>query len=183
LLPAIDEQGRAFIARSPFLMMATRGADGRVEVSPKGDAPGFVQLESDTSMLIPERVGNNLAFGLTHILETGAIGLNFMLPATNETFRVTGRATLHDDASLRARFGTSERPALLVIRVAVEQCYFHCARAILRSALWQPEQWGARMKVSFGDIIAPRVGGDPAMAKAMDDRLEGVMQNHLWKNP
>jgi uncharacterized protein len=182
ILPAIDPQGRAFIAGSPFLMMATRGADGRVEVSPKGDAPGFVQLDDDRTLLLPERAGNNLAFGLTHILETGAIALNFMRPATSETFRVSGTATLHDDADLLARLGTADRPALLAIRITVEHCYFHCARAVLRSKLWQPDSWSERQKVSFGAIIAPRVGGDAVMAKAMDDRIDTVMTTSLWKN-
>lgn len=182
ILPEIDAQGRAFIARSPFALMATRGTDDKVEVSPKGDAPGFVRVEDDRTLLIPERAGNNLAFGLTHILETGSIGLNFMLPGTSETFRVSGTATLHDDADLLARLGTADRPALLAIRVAVTHCYFHCARAILRSKLWQPDSWGERMKVSFGAIIAPRVGGDAAMAEAIDTRIDTVMQTSLWRN-
>lgn len=182
ILPEIDPQGRAFIARSPFLMMATCDASGTIEVSPKGDAPGFVQVEDARTLLIPERAGNNLAFGLTHILDTGSIALNFMLPGTSETFRVSGTATLHDDAALLARLGTAERPALLAIRVKVEHCYFHCARAILRSKLWQPDSWGERMKVSFGEIIAPRVGGDAALAHEIDVRVDSVMETSLWKN-
>ena len=182
LLTEIDEQGRAFIARSPFLMMATRDAKGVVDVSPKGDEPGFVRLEDDRTLLMPERVGNNLAFGLQNIIATGSIGLIFTLPGTAETFRVNGRASLHDDADLLANLGSAERPALLAIRIAVERAYFHCARSMTRAKLWQPESWGQPMKVSFGKIIAPRVGGDAAMAEQMDATVASASTTRLWRN-
>lgn len=182
LLPEIDEQGRAYIARSPFLLMATRDADGAVDVSPKGDEPGFARIEDDRTLLMPERVGNNLAFGLQNIIATGSIGLIFMLPGTSETFRVNGRASLHDDAELLTQLGSAERPALLAIRIAVERCYFHCARSIVRAKVWKPESWGAPMKVSFGSIIAPRVGGDAAMAQQMDAMVETASTTRLWRS-
>ncbi len=187
ILPALDEQGKRFIARAPFAMMATRDAAGKLEVSPKGDAPGFARIEDDRTLLIPERVGNNLAFGLQNIIATGQIALIFMLPGTSETFRVSGQAAIYDDVELLAQLGSAERPALLVIRVAIEHCYFHCARSIARAKLWQPEAWGERMRVSFGQIIAPRVGGDDALAQEtlardIDGMVESVSTTRLWKN-
>jgi uncharacterized protein len=182
ILPALDDQGRAFIGRAPMLFMATRDAAGMVEVSPKGDAPGFVVIENDRSLLIPERAGNNLAFGLQNIIATRSIGLIFMLPGTAETFRVNGTASLHDDADMLARLGSSERPALLAIRVAVERCYFHCARSFARAQIWDPESWGERMPVSLGKIIAPRVGGDAAMAAEIDASVAGAATTRLWRN-
>jgi uncharacterized protein len=182
ILPAIDQQGRRFIERSPFALMATSDAAGGLEVSPKGDAAGFAKLDDDRTLIIPERVGNNLAFGLQNILANGQIALIFMLPGTAETFRVSGRATLHDDADLLTRLSSKDRPALLAIRVSVERCYFHCARSITRAQLWRPEAWGERMRVSFGAIIAPRVGGDAAMAQDIDDRVETAITTRLWSN-
>lgn len=182
LLEAIDDQGRAFITASPFLMMATRDTEGRVEVSPKGDEPGFVRIEDDRTLLMPERTGNNLAFGLENIIATGEIALIFTRPGTSETFRVSGRATLHDDADVLARLGTRERPALLAIRIAVRRCFFHCARSMARAQLWKPETWPERMHVSFGRIIAPRVGGDTAMAEEIDRTVATAATTRLWRN-
>ena len=182
IVPALDDQGRTFIARSPFLFMATRDAAGTVDVSPKGDEPGFARIEDDTTLLLPERTGNNLAFGLQNIIATGSVGLIFMRPGTAETFRVNGRASIHDDADLLARLGTAERPALLAIRVKIERCYFHCARSVTRAKVWQPDSWDAPMKVSFGRIIAPRVGGDAKMAAEIDSMVDSAATTRLWRN-
>lgn len=152
--PALDGQARDFIARSPFLLLATRNADGSLEVSPKGDLPGFVQAEDDRTLLLPDRAGNNLAFGLTNIVREPQVGLLFLLPGTGETLRVSGTAEIFDDADLCARLSARGAPAKLAIRIAIRHAYFHCARAILRAGLWTPEAWPEAMKVSFGRILA-----------------------------
>lgn len=182
VLPRLDEQAADFVRASAFAIVSTVSKEGVVEASPKGDEPGFVRIEDDATLLMPERAGNNLAFGLQNILETGRIGMIFLKPRTGETLRVTGRAEIFDDADLREKLGSAERPALLAIRVHVERCYFHCARAMLRSKLWEPESWPAAGRVLFGRIIAPRVGGDAAMAQAIDDRIVAAYQNSLWRN-
>jgi hypothetical protein len=182
LLDHLDEQAIAFIKDSPFLLFATADAEGRLEVSPKGDLPGFVEIEDARTLLIPDRTGNNLAFGLENIIATGRAGAIFLLPATGETLRVTGRAEIYDDADLLARLGTPERPAHLAIRLHIERAYFHCARSIARAKLWKPETWGKMRKISFGRIIAPRVGGDAAMADEIDARTETAYTTRLWKN-
>ncbi len=182
ILPALDEQGRNYIQHAPFLFMATRDAAGNVDVSPKGDEAGFAHIENDQTLLLPERAGNNLAFGLQNIIATKSIGLIFMLPGTPETFRVNGTASIHDDADLLARLGTVERPALLAIRVNIERCYFHCARSFARAKIWQPDSWTTPIKVSFGRIIAPRVGGDATMAAAIDATVENAAGAQLWRN-
>jgi hypothetical protein len=182
ILPTLDEQARVFIQRSPLLFMATRDLDGVVDVSPKGDAPGFVQVEDETTLLLPERPGNNIALGLQNILATRSLGLIFVLPGTGETFRVNGIASLHDDGDLLARLGTPERPALLAIRVRITRCFFHCARAFNRGKVWNPENWDAPQKVSFGKIIAPRIGGDDAVADMIDTFVAKADTENLWKN-
>jgi uncharacterized protein len=182
ILPALDGQARAFIQRSPMLFMATRDASGNVDVSPKGDASGFAHIEDDTTLLLPERPGNNIALGLQNLLATRSIGLIFVLPGTAETFRVNGEASLHDDHDLLTRLGTQERPALLAIRVRITRCFFHCARAFNRSQLWRHESWDAPQKVSFGKIISPRIGGDDNLAAVIDTIVAKADTENLWRN-
>ncbi len=181
VLSQLDEQSADFIRASAFAIFSTVSKEGVVEASPKGDEPGFVRIENATTLLMPERPGNNLAFGLTNILETGRVGLIFLKPRTGETLRITGRAEIFDDADLREQLGTAERPALLAIRIHVERCYFHCARALLRSKLWDPDSWPPAQRILFGKIIAPRVGGDAAMAAAIDERVQTGYTTNLWK--
>ncbi len=107
---ALDDQARAFITASPFLLLATKNADGSLEISPKGDRPGFVAIEDDRTLLLPDRPGNNLAFGLTNILCDPEVGLIFLRPATGETLRVGGRATIHDDPALCERLAPAAPP-------------------------------------------------------------------------
>ena len=159
ILDALDEQSIDFLERCPFALVGTTAADGTVEVSPKGDEPGFIRVEDPRTLVIPERVGNNLAFGLGNILDNGRIGLIALVPATGETLRVSGTAELFDDPELVAGLSSSGKPALLATRVRIKHCYFHCARSVVRAKLWDPKAWPAPGRVSFGKIIAPRVAG------------------------
>ena len=127
ILDALDEQANAFVRASPFALMATTSRDGTIEVSPKGDEPGFARIEDARTLLLPERAGNNLAFGLQNILATGRIAMIF-----------------------------------------------------LRSRLWDPASWLPAQRVSFGKIIAPRVGGDEKAAQQIDERVVGAYTTSLW---
>jgi PPOX class probable FMN-dependent enzyme len=182
ILDALDEQSIDFLKRCPFALVGTTAADGTVEVSPKGDEPGFIRVEDPKTLLIPERVGNNLAFGLGNILATGQIGLIALVPATGETLRVSGTAEIYDDADLVASLSSLGKPALLATRVHIQHCYFHCARSIVRAKLWDPQAWPAPGRVSFGKIIAPRVGADADMAARIDASVEGAYTTRLWTN-
>ncbi|MDX1376570.1 MAG: pyridoxamine 5'-phosphate oxidase family protein [Burkholderiales bacterium] len=182
ILRQLDAQSIEFLAASPFALMATTRADGSIEVSPKGDAPGFARVEDPRTLLLPERAGNNLAFGLQNILDNGRVGMIFLRPGTGETLRLSGRAEILDDAALVATLGSAGRPALLAIRVRIERCYFHCARAVLRAGLWRPESWPEAQRVSFGRIIAGATGGDAAQAASIDARVEAGYAARLWSN-
>lgn len=182
VLDALDEQSIDFLKRCPFALIGTIGADGLLEVSPKGDDPGFIRVEDTRTLLIPERAGNNLAFGLCNILATGKIGLIGLVPATGETLRVSGTAEIYDDPELLASLGSLGRPALLAMRVQIQHTYFHCARSIVRARLWDPKAWPAPGRVSFGRIIAPRVGAGADMAAEIDASVEGAYTTRLWKN-
>jgi uncharacterized protein len=182
ILDALDEQSIAFLGRCPFALVGTTAADGTIEVSPKGDEPGFIRVENPKTLLIPERIGNNLAFGLSNIIATGKIGLIALVPATGETLRVSGTAEIFDDAELVQSLSSLGKPALLATRVHIEHCYFHCARSIVRANLWKPEAWPAPGRVSFGKIIAPRIGKGEDMEKQIDAGVEGAYTTRLWSN-
>ena len=182
ILDALDEQSIEFLKRCPFALIGTTAPDGTIEVSPKGDEPGFIRVEDPRTLLIPERVGNNLAFGLSNILATGQIGLIALVPATGETLRVSGTAEIHDDPELVGSLSSLGKPALLATRVHVKHCYFHCARSIVRAKLWDPKSWPVPGRISFGKIIAPRVGADAELAAKIDASVEGAYTTRLWSN-
>lgn len=164
------DQGAAFIARSPFMILSSIGSWG-VEVSQKGDHPGFVEVVDDQTLLIPERNGNQLALGLGNIMADARVGLAFLRPATDEVLRISGRAVLRDDADLCQRLAARGKPALLVIRVEIDRAAFHCVRSARRAGLWQPETWDVPGKISFGKIYADALGR-PEIREAFDQMAE-----------
>jgi PPOX class probable FMN-dependent enzyme len=139
--PALNEDCRAFIAHSPFLVMGTAGADGRCDVSPKGDTPGFVQVLDDHRLVIPDRLGNNRLDGMRNILENGHVGLIFFIPGREDTLRVNGRAQIVRDDALLERLAMNGKRPVTALVVEVEQAFMHCARAFKRAALWEPARW------------------------------------------
>jgi uncharacterized protein len=154
----LNAQAREFIGRSPMFLLSTADADGQPTVAPKGDGPGFVRVADERTLLIPERKGNKLVFSLQNILTNPKVGLIFLLPGTGETLRVSGEAELLDDSALCESFVERGKPALLVTHVRVAQAYFHCAKAFLRSDLWNPAAWAEPMRISFGEEIAEEGG-------------------------
>jgi len=141
--PALDEHFRAFIARSPFLLMATSGADGSCDVSPKGDGPGFVLVLDERRIVIPDRPGNKRFDGMKNLLTNPHAGLIFFVPGRDETLRINGRAWVTKDPEVLARCAAQGKTPQLAIGVEVEQCFLHCAKAFLRSKLWHHSEWPA----------------------------------------
>jgi PPOX class probable FMN-dependent enzyme len=139
----IDDHFRAFIARSPFLLLATSGTDGSCDVSPKGDAPGFVRVLDEKRLAIPERNGNKRLDGIKNILANPHIGLIFMVPGRDETLRVNGRASITRDPVLLEPMAVEGVTPKLAIGVEVEQAFLHCVKSFRRSKLWMPEEWPA----------------------------------------
>lgn len=142
-LAALDAHARQFIERSPFLVIATSGADGRLDVSPKGDPPGFVRVLDDRTLAIPDRPGNRRADTFTNLIANDQIGLIFLIPGKQETLRVSGRAVIVRDPEVRAQLAIRQRVPEFAIVVAVEQMFFHCAKCMIRSDLWTPSAWPA----------------------------------------
>jgi PPOX class probable FMN-dependent enzyme len=138
---ALDQHARAFIAQSPFLLMASASRAGRCDVSPKGDAPGFVLVLDDRHLVIPDRPGNRRVDGMRNLLENPHLGLIFLIPGREETLRVNGRGWIVRDDDLLARMAVGGKRPLLAVGVEVEECFLHCAKAFKRSGLWQPDRW------------------------------------------
>lgn len=137
VLDHVDATGRAFIAGSPFLVLATGGGEG-LDCSPKGDQPGFVAVSGDgRTLFIPDRLGNNMIEGLKNLIEDPRIALIFFVPAANETYRVNGRARISADTELKRRFAVGGKEPATVMVVSVEQVIPHCSKALIRSNLWK----------------------------------------------
>ena len=137
----LDVYCRAVIAHAPFIVLATAGADGRCDVSPKGDPAGFVRVLDDTHLAIPDRPGNKRLDGMRNILANPHVGLLFLVPARGETLRVNGRACITRDADLLATMAVDGKVPSLAIGVEVEEVFLHCAKAFKRSGLWEPSRW------------------------------------------
>jgi uncharacterized protein len=131
---------RQFIERSPFVCVATASPDGGLDVSPRGDPAGFVQILDDTTLLIPDRPGNRIADTLTNLLADPRIALLFLIPGVGDTFRVNGRAVIVDDPELLARCAVEGKVPRLGILVEVDEAYTQCSKALIRSELWNPER-------------------------------------------
>jgi PPOX class probable FMN-dependent enzyme len=167
----VDEYAAAFIARSPLALLATSDKRGALDVSPKGDAPGFVTVEDSRTLLLPDRPGNKLAYGFRNIVENPRVGMVFVVPGTTETLRANGSAELTRDPALLERFAVQGKPALLVTRITVEECFFHCGKAFIRSGLWKPDSWPAGYRVNLGKQLAAKMGGGTEVAEQIEEGL------------
>jgi uncharacterized protein len=156
----LNELTRVFIERSPFVCLATTDADGRCDLSPRGDPAGFVRILDERTLLIPERPGNKIADSLRNVIETGRIGLLFILPGVGETFRVNGRAWLTDDAALlRASELEGKLPKLGIV-IEIEEAYTQCPKAFLRSHLWDPTRFQTTDGLASGGEILKRINAE-----------------------
>jgi PPOX class probable FMN-dependent enzyme len=168
----LTDQAIEFVKRSPLMIVATADRNGMPTASPKGDAPGFVHVEGDNTLLIPERLGNKLASSFRNILENPRVGLFFFVPRCVETLRISGTAELLHDATLAEELKAMGKPALLTMRVHVTESYFQCGKALIRSSFWKPETWPAESTVSFGREIGDNLGKDATFASELDARIQ-----------
>ncbi|MGW4292682.1 pyridoxamine 5'-phosphate oxidase family protein [Micromonospora chersina] len=137
----LHQRDREWLAASPFCLVATAGADGSCDVSPKGDPAGFTLVLDETTIAIPERPGNRRADGYRNILANPHVGLLFLIPGRTDTLRINGRARLVADAPYFADMVVKGHRPVLAVEVSVEQIFYHCAKAFFRSDLWKPETW------------------------------------------
>lgn len=176
--PALDIHCRNFIALSPFLLISTASADGRADVSPKGDPPGFVKVVDDKTLLIPDRPGNNRLDGMKNILENPHVGLLFLIPGVDETLRINGRARIIcGDSQLQSQAVKGKVPKTGLL-VEVQEAFLHCAKALVRSSLWDEAAQIERSRLpSMGRMMADQIGGmdagqaDQDIARHMRENL------------
>lgn len=158
-IPALDVHCRRFLALSPFVVLSTSDAAHNLDASPRGGAPGFVRVVDDHTLLLPDSPGNNRLDSLENILATGQVGLLFMVPGVDETLRVNGRAVLSVDAADIAACTDARRVPKLVLRITVQAAYLHCAKAFMRSRLWDPAARVSRGALpAIGQMIADQTG-------------------------
>jgi len=139
----LDAESRRFIALSPFLLISTSAADGTCDVSPKGDAPGFVHVLDDTRLVMPERNGNKRFDSLKNLLTNPHIGMLFLVPGSDYTLRLNGRASITHDPAILAPLAAEGITPKIAVGVEVEQAYFHCVKSFRRSKLWTSSSWPA----------------------------------------
>jgi uncharacterized protein len=175
----LDRHAREFIARSPFLVMSTADAEGWPDASPKGDAPGFVTVENDHQLLLPDRIGNNRVDGFKNLMVNSKIGLIFFIPEVDHTLRVNGTARLLADPAICARFTVNRKPARAVVEITASQVFFHCGKALIRSRLWQPDTWQPTTGLaSLGAALADQIGGiDPNEA---EEKVQDSIRTRLY---
>jgi PPOX class probable FMN-dependent enzyme len=157
----LDAHFRAFIALSPFAVLATCDADGRMDASPRGDAPGFVLVLDDSTLLLPDRPGNRRVDSFSNILANPHVGLIFFVPGISETVRVSGRARVSTDAELLGKVEAQGKVPKTGLLITVEEACFHCAKALIRANLWDPAARIERKRF-------------PTLAQVMADQIAGV---------
>jgi uncharacterized protein len=150
---ALHAMDREWLAASPFCLVATAGPDGSCDVSPKGDPPGFTHVLDDTTIAIPDRYGNRRADGFRNILANPHVGLLYLVPGRKETLRINGRARLIREAPFFDRMIVKgHRPALALL-IEIEQIFFHCMKAFMRSQLWEPQTWAPDVLPSHARLV------------------------------
>ena len=141
VISVLDDHCRAFIAKSPYLLLASSDGNGNFDISPKGDPPGFVQVLDDKTLVIPDRIGNGRIDTLTNIVKNNQVALFFLGPGKRETLRVSGTAMIVRDLWIREQMTIKGKLPNFGIVVTVERAFMHCAKSIIRSGLWKPEAW------------------------------------------
>jgi PPOX class probable FMN-dependent enzyme len=137
----IDDICRRFIAVCPFVMVASRRADGRMDLSPKGDPPGFVAVLDEKTLAIPDRLGNHRLDTFENLIDNPDVGLFFMIPGNGDTLRVSGKGKIVRDRALQVQLAINGKSPNLVLVVTVEEAFMHCPKCMVRSRLWSPEHW------------------------------------------
>ncbi len=180
-LTSLDGHMRSFIEHSPFLIISTHSSDGRCDASPRGDSPGFVHVVDDNTLLIPDRIGNRRADSYRNIVETGRIGLLFLVPAIGETLRVNGRATIICDEHWMTLLSAHGKRPQAAVAVNVEECYLQCAKAIIRSKLWEPHERPDQQRLACAaEMFSDHVKLPEFDCAKLQTLLDDAYQNRLY---
>lgn len=177
----LDNHCQLLISQSPFLLISSSGSDGRCDVSPRGDAPGFVVVLDEKTLLIPDRTGNKRADTLLNVLENPHLGLLFMIPTMEETLRVNGRAKIVRDADLMAKMEFRGKTPQLALGVEVDEVFLQCAKALKRSHLWEPGHWPRRSELpTLAQMLMDQAKPEGLTVDALDCALEEAYRTKLY---
>lgn len=183
-LTRLDRHAREFIERAPFLCLGTQNADGKADVSPRGDPPGFVRIIDQETLAVPDRPGNNRLDSLVNIVSNPSVGLLFLIPGFDDTLRVNGQARLVVDPELLKAMSISGRSPKVAIVVKITSVFMHCAKAFRRSHLWDPERFQNRDDMpSLMKIINDQINETPVSEdelNALDQKLEDSYRKTLY---
>ena len=175
----LDEHCRNFITLSPFCVISSSRADGRTDVSPRGDPPGFVMVSDPHTFIIPDRPGNNQVDSLQNILENPYIGVLFFVPGMNETLRVKGQAEIVAEIDLLRQLSVNRKNPISGLRVSVEEAFLHCGRALIRSRLWDSKaQIDRSIYPTYGEVLADQIAG--ANAEEIDTVEQEINRDRLY---
>lgn len=170
---ALLEVDRDWLAATPFCVMATSDAEGNCDASPKGDPPGdLVHVIDERTIAIAERPGNKRADGYKNILSNPHVGLNFFIPGRGDTLRINGRARLISDAPFFDDMAVKGKRPILAVVVEIDDVFFHCAKAFLRSGIWKPETWEPDAKVPRRAVVAAQVEPSGMSLEQLDEYYE-----------
>ena len=164
VLDRLDVHCRNFIALSPLCVISSSGADGRADASPRGDPPGsLAYVLDDQTLLLPDRPGNRRLDTFTNLVERPSVGLLFLVPGLNETLRINGRAEIVTDPELLAPLAIGGKPPVSALKVTVEEAFLHCAKALIRARIWEPEARVERSRFpTYGQVLADQIAGADA---------------------
>jgi PPOX class probable FMN-dependent enzyme len=180
-LSELDQHMRDFVARSPFLLLGTIGMDGRCDVSPRGDVPAAATVLDARTLVIAERPGNRRADSLRNIIATGQAGLLLLVPGVGETLRINGRACVLRDEEILASLAIHGKPPLLGIGVEVEECYFQCAKALIRSKLWGNLSAGPHCTdFDFAKILVDQTQIEGQTIETLHEQIEVSYKERLF---
>lgn len=178
-LDRLDAHCRRFIAASPFLVIATADASGAMDASPRGDAPGFVRVPDDRTLVIPDRPGNRRVDSLSNVVANPQVGLFFLVPGVNETLRVNGGAEISTDPKLLAEMAVRGKIPRSALVVTVREAFLHCAKALVRSDLWNADKHVDRKTFpSLGKMLADQIEG--VDAGEADRQVQESLQRRLY---
>ena len=177
---SLDRHQRQFIEHSPFACIATADASGQPTISPKGDAPGFIKVIDDETLVMPDRIGNNKVESFHNLVENPKLGIIFMIPGIRETLRMSGEASITTDQEILKFAQVGKNPVKTGLLIKVTKVYFHCGKAMIRSKLWdENSKLAPGVLPSFGEIIREEAKLDGS-TEEVDEMVEGVYKNELY---
>ena len=177
----LHELDRAWLSASPLCFVATSSAAGDVDVSPKGDPAGFAKVLGPTTVVIPERPGNRRVDGFLNLLENPHVGLIFLIPGRGDTLRINGTAVIVSDAPYFDDLVVAEHRPILALEVAVEEVFFHCSKAFLRSKAWHPESWETLPDVPRRSVISQRLERPGDSLEVLDEYYGSAYEERLYR--